>query len=117
VVAVARDLPRVAAVTRDGEDLHAPGACGCERDVPAVGRVGRAFVGPLAERDQPRLPGGDVVDLDVVPGAVARVKGNLVVRGEPRAPRSEVCGCRARAEVLAICAPLVAQVGVPSAAG
>ena len=80
VVAVARDLPHVPAVAIDGEDLAAAGARRRERQVAAVGRPRRALVAAFAERDLPRLAGGDRQNLDVVAGPGARRERDLVVR-------------------------------------
>ena len=52
-----RDLPQVAAVAVDREDLAAARARRHERQVPAVRRPRRALVGAFAERDLPRLAG------------------------------------------------------------
>src|SRR5688572_11310758 len=54
VVPVARDLLHDAAVTPDGEHLPASRPRGGKRQMLAVGGIGGALVGPLAERDLPR---------------------------------------------------------------
>ena len=59
-----------------------------ERQVPAVGRPGRALVGALAEGQRPHLARSDVDHLDVVAGTDACGVGDLVERqrrpGRPR---------------------------------
>src|SRR5688572_31016462 len=74
ICAIPRDLLDATAVAADGEDLNAAGARGGEREMPPVGRVGRALVGPFAERELPGRASRQVVDFDVVPASRTRGK-------------------------------------------
>ena len=103
VVAVSRDLARVAAVTADREDLRAPGARRRKCQVPSVRRVGRALIAAFAKGDLAGHPGGQVVDLDVVPGPGARREGDLVERRwRPRRTVGVRFGRRQASEVQAV---------------
>src|SRR5688572_11333606 len=88
VVAVARDLPQVAAIAIDDENLTAPLARRHEREMAAVGRPRRAFIGAFTERDLPGLAAGEVQDLDVVAGPRPRRERDLIERR--RRPRRAI---------------------------
>src|SRR5689334_6585676 len=80
VVAILRQLAKVATVAIDGENLALARARRHEREVTSVRRPRRTFVAAFTKRDLPRLAGRDVQDLDVESRSRLCREGNLVVR-------------------------------------
>src|SRR5688572_6900986 len=85
VVPRARDLPQTVAVTADREYLGQTGTRRLKRNVPAARGVRGTFVASLAEGKLTGRPRSEVVDLDVIAGAISRGVSDFVVRaGRPR---------------------------------